>query len=67
MDGLLTRPEVEELVRLKKSALYRLLQDPESDFPRPLKIGPKAIRWRRSEVADWLSSRPRAGAHQAVA
>ena len=57
----LPRPEVEGLVRLKKSALYRLLNDPDSDFPRPLKIGPKAIRWRRSEINEWLSSRPRAG------
>ena len=60
MDELLTRPEVEGLVRLKKSALYRLLQDPASDFPRPLKIGPKAVRWRASEVSAWLASRPRA-------
>ena len=59
MDELLTRPEVEGLVRLKKSAIYRLLEDPGSDFPRPLKIGSKAIRWRRSEVAAWLDSRPR--------
>ncbi len=65
MDDLLTRPEVEKLVRLKKSALYGLLQDRESDFPRPLKIGPKAIRWRRSEISEWLSSRPRAGGTEA--
>ena len=59
MDELLTRPEVEGLVRLKKSAIYRLSDDPDSDFPRPLKIGPKAIRWRRSELTAWLDSRPR--------
>ena len=59
-DQLLTRPEVEALVRLRKSALYRLLRSPDSGFPLPLKIGPKAIRWRRSEVLSWLESRPRA-------
>ena len=32
-DKLLTRPEVELHIRLRKSALYRLLRDPNSGFP----------------------------------
>ena len=29
-------------------------------FPEPLKIGPKAIRWRADEIQKWVESRPRA-------
>ena len=57
-DKLLTRPEVEDRIRLGRSALYRLLRDGE--FPLPLRIGPRAVRWKASEVEHWLESRPRA-------
>lgn len=57
-DRLMTRPEVEELTRLSCSALYRHMR--ESDFPPPLKISSRAVRWKRSEVLDWIESRPRA-------
>ena len=60
MEKLLTRPEVEAAIRLQRSALYRLLRDPGSGFPQPLRIGPRAVRWKASEVAAWLDSRPRA-------
>ena len=58
-DPLLTRTEVEERIRLGRSALYRMLST--GQFPRPLRIGPRAVRWRASEVDRWLQERPRAG------
>ena len=57
-DKLLTRPEVEDRVRLRRSAIYRLLRS--GGFPLPIRIGPRAVRWRASEVEDWIASRPRA-------
>ena len=57
-DRLLTRTEVERRVGLKRSALYRLMRADE--FPLPLRIGPRAVRWPSSEIEEWLSSRPRA-------
>ena len=42
----------------RKSILYRWMQ--ASDFPEPLKIGPKAIRWRADEIQEWIDSRERA-------
>ena len=59
-DRLLTRGEVEDRIRLRRSALYRLLRT--GDFPLPLRIGPRAVRWKASEVDRWLQERPRAGA-----
>jgi prophage regulatory protein len=29
-------------------------------FPQPLQIGPRVIRWRRSDIVAWLDTRPTA-------
>lgn len=55
---LLNRREVQQACKLSKSTLYRLMRT--GHFPEPLKIGPKAIRWRADEIHEWVESRPRA-------
>ena len=55
---LLNRREVQRACGLSKSTLYRLMRT--GYFPEPLKIGPKAIRWRADEIQEWVESRPRA-------
>ena len=57
-DRLLHRREVEQRVGLATSTLYRLMR--AHQFPVPLKIGAKAVRWPASEIERWLSERPRA-------
>ena len=57
-DRLLRRRQVEKITGMKRSTIYRLMQ--EGDFPRPVKIGPAAVRWRESEVNAWVESRPKA-------
>ena len=56
-DRLLTRGEVERITGLGRSCLYRLMGDGE--FPRPLKISPRAVRWPASEVEAWIGNLPR--------
>ena len=53
---LLTRVEVERLCKLSKSTLFRLVRS--GQFPRPIRIGPRAVRWRAAELEVWLSGRP---------
>ena len=55
---LLRRIEVEQMVGLSRSTIYRLMR--LEKFPLPLKIGPRARRWLKSELLEWLSTRPRA-------
>ena len=66
-DKLLTRTEVESRLQLRKSAVYRLMRDPDSGFPLPVKISARAIRWRQSEVEAWLADLPRATGQTAEA
>lgn len=57
-DRLLTRPEVESRCGIARSTIYRLMR--AGEFPEPLRVGPRAVRWPASEVEDWLAERPRA-------
>ena len=55
---LLTCKQVEEIVQLTQSTVYRLVR--AGKFPAPIKIGGRNVRWLRSEIMDYLKSRPRA-------
>ena len=55
---LLNRVEVEKIVGLSRSSIYRLMTDDE--FPLPIKIGPRAVRWPARDIFEWISTRPRA-------
>ena len=56
---LLRRRQVEELTGMSRSSIYRLMQTGE--FPRPVRVGPAAVRWRARDIATWLESLPQAG------
>ncbi|MDE0190759.1 MAG: AlpA family phage regulatory protein [Gammaproteobacteria bacterium] len=57
MDRLLTMAEVESITGLRKSAVYNAIQ--AGDFPAPIKITPKASRWRASEIESYIAACPR--------
>ena len=58
MDRLLRRREVEQRIGIARSTLYQLMR--AGEFPLPLKIGPKAVRWSQREIEAWVEERPRA-------
>ena len=55
---LLTRQEVQQKCRLGRSTIYRMMR--LGKFPEPLLVGERAVRWRASEIDDFLATRPRA-------
>jgi prophage regulatory protein len=55
MDRLLRRSDVEDLVALKRSAIYELMS--ENKFPRPLKVAGRAVRWRQSDIQEWIAGK----------
>lgn len=52
---VMRRPEVERTVGLSRSAIYAAMD--RGDFPRPIKIGRRAVGWKASDVTNWLESR----------
>ena len=55
-DKLLRRREVEGITSMSRSSIYRLMQSGE--FPRPVRVGPSAVRWRERDITAWVESRP---------
>ena len=55
---LLTREQVEAMLGVKKSAIYQWMR--ERDFPAPIRLSKKCVRWRREELEAWLAAQPRA-------
>ena len=51
----LRMPSVLRLTGLGRSTIYRLMAD--SKFPRPVKLGERAVAWRRSDVDRWSEER----------
>ena len=52
----LKREEVLGLVSLSSATVYRMMS--RGEFPRPVRVGVRAARWRSDEIDDWLASRP---------
>ena len=50
------RREVQELLGVSRPTLYRWLK--LGTFPRPIKIGPQKIAWRRADIVEWIANRP---------
>lgn len=48
-------PEVKAVTGLSKTSLYTLIR--EHSFPAPVRLGPRAVAWVRSEVKQWAANR----------
>jgi prophage regulatory protein len=55
-DLLLRRPQVEARTGLSRSSIYRLME--AGAFPRPIRIGLRAVAWRASDLDRWQAARP---------
>ena len=56
MTRLLRLPEVTEITGLSKATIYRRLA--AGEFPAPVKVGPKSIRFRADDVEAWIAGLP---------
>ena len=58
---LLRRPEVEKLTGLSRSSIYAAMA--RGEFPRPRRIGRRAVAWDESIIERWLATRAEANPH----
>lgn len=54
-DKILRCREVQQAIGLSRSTIYRMVE--RGDFPRPQKLGLRAIGWRQSAISDWMEAR----------
>jgi len=45
---------VEEKTGLKKSSIYERIKG--GNFPKPIRLGPRAVGWLESEIDDWIAA-----------
>jgi prophage regulatory protein len=50
---ILRRPEVEARCGFKRAHLYKLID--EGKFPRPVRIGVRAVGWDSVEIEQWIT------------
>lgn len=54
-EEILRKPRVLATIGMGNTWLYDAIA--RGDFPAPVKLGARAVGWRRSDVESWLASR----------
>lgn len=54
-DRILRRPEVEKRIGLSRSTIYAAMA--EGTFPKPIRLGKRAVGWPSSSIDEWLNTR----------
>ena len=62
-DRFIDLQAVEALCSVKKSTIYAMLKDAKSDFPRPVRLGARMVRWSEASVLQWVQDRINASAN----
>lgn len=57
---ILRRPEVENRIGLSRSTIYDMMA--AGTFPRPIKLGAKAVGWPEETIERWIKDRVEANA-----
>ena len=47
------------MVKMPRSTLYEAMTD--DDFPKPIRVRKRSVRWFEDEVVEWMESRERGG------
>ena len=50
-------PTISAITNMGRTAVYNAIR--EHGFPEPYQLGARVSRWKRTEVLEWLASRPR--------
>ena len=59
IDRMLRRKEVEQITGRSRSAIYEGIAD--GTFPKPVKIGARAVAWPESVIRAWIAERMEGG------
>lgn len=49
-------PRLRQMTGLGRSTIYRLMA--QNLFPSPMRLGPRAVGWRLSDIDAWSAARP---------
>ena len=52
-DIILRRTQVEQIIGLSRSTIYSMMS--HGLFPKPIRLGQRAVGWRQSVIMEWLN------------
>ena len=52
---ILRMPDLSRYLGISKATIYRLLN--RRRFPKPIKLGPRAVGWKITDVDEWIATR----------
>ena len=53
-DTFMNARQVAEKLGLSRSTIHRMVS--EGRFPKPLQVSHRAVRWKESEVSEWMDT-----------
>lgn len=57
-DVLIKAADVAEMLSLNIKTFYGFLKRPAgADFPKPIMLGERTMRWRKADVEGWMKSK----------
>ena len=65
MDELLPLTKVRAATSLGKTSIYTLIQ--QGGFPKPLRLSPRRVAWRTSDIQAWIAQQGDTRSAQIVA
>ena len=57
--------DVVRLTCISRSRIYVFMAREDDPFPKPIRLGPNSVGWRKAEIEAWLDARERAGSGRA--
>ena len=57
--------DVVRLTGISRSRIYVFMAREDDPFPKPIRLGPNSVGWRKAEIEAWLDARERAGSGRA--
>ena len=59
MLAIMKLPELVQRTKISRSAVYAMIA--RDEFPRPVRLGRRAVGWRVEDVEAWIADRPIGG------
>ena len=56
MLAIMKLPELVQRTKISRSAVYAMIA--RNEFPRPVRLGRRAVGWRVEDVEAWIADRP---------
>lgn len=63
LSELLTFSQLKIHFGISRTSAYRWMNADTDSFPKPVQLGPNSVRFRKTEILEWIENRPPAPVH----